>query len=1109
MSQPRLRRRRFTASAATTVVAVATCGLLLPLTGSAQAAVTDVTTVTASDDTNQSVNTNAVFTVTTGPAISGAVGTGDIKGVVSFGPEADFAANGAQADISCVNPAAPIPSNTVTCTVPNTTARGAGADTVRFFADKNSNNVFDAGEPSDVVTATFVGPVSAVTLTGPSSTATDTCAVYTVGATDSGGRAVANQAIVVKAIQSTGTATALQFCTPADPDLDPAANTARKSVTTTASGGTVTFGIRTDNANPIALQAFIDGNADNILQPASEANQTLNVTVNAGGAAGAANVSVTPSTATPVAGDTVTVNVVVKNAANNPVAGVSPTYNITGANPKANTVIAQATDAEGKTSFTYAANNTGTDTINVFVNQGGSLDREPSEPQGSTQVVVGGTPVASNIDLTCTGSAAGGTTASTSNASTAENCVVPTSQATETFTATVTAAAAPNGPVAGVSVRFLIGTNVDGNGVDSANDATPASEVSVTTNASGVATFTLTNPNPVAGDAYKVTATIAGSNPIKSDDAFVRWEASTAGTNATPAATNLALGSDFVASTGTVTLTPEVITTQVGSTTGFTATVRDQFGALKSGVSTIYSVSGRNSIAASAASTKTTDANGQSTFSYKDNGNIATATPADTITVFVDSNGDSLSFNEPADTSTRNYTLTAPTAAAIEGGIGAGVEQFGASSPFTAKTDDDTTTSSIDTTHTTATATPVNLFFEVRNADNSSKLPGSTITVTSTGVGALVGANNAALTGAQTVTVGADGYVHLKALSNAPGTQTIVGTADGQSKTLTITWTNTGKGRVLTISPTTKSAAVNTVNAFTVHIVDVYGTPVGGSAVNLALTGPAQFGNGTSAISGTTDASGNYVANVTATGTGTVNITATAANAEDFNAAVNTPNTGNPAGDKDATAVLTVGAAPTPSAATTTLALNPTSAPVGSFITATGTVKDAGGAALAGQGVRFIVTGATTQQSSLLTTDANGQAAYPFSASSAGGVTVRLSVVNSGGVEQFQKQAIGAFTSSAPAQAARPILSQTSSRGVVVLSLRTNTRYEGLTVYFFRRSGITGKVVPAGTGVIRSNGVATRVLHQTTGQILAIYSKIIGATNIATPYSNDVQFKVN
>lgn len=89
-----------------------------------------------------------------------------------------------------------------------------------------------------------------------------------------------------------------------------------------------------------------------------------------------------------------------------------------------------------------------------------------------------------------------------------------------------------------------------------------------------------------------------------------------------------------------------------------------------------------------------------------------------------------------------------------------------------------------------------------------------------------------------------------------------------------------------------------------------------------------------------------------------------------------------------------------------------------------------------------------------------------------------------------------------------PALAQSSSKGAVNLSFFTDSTFHGKTVYFYRRSGMTGQVVPLGTGTVDSTGVARRTFNAKTGQILALYGKIIGVTDIYSPYSNSVTFKV-
>lgn len=65
-------------------------------------------------------------------------------------------------------------------------------------------------------------------------------------------------------------------------------------------------------------------------------------------------------------------------------------------------------------------------------------------------------------------------------------------------------------------------------------------------------------------------------------------------------------------------------------------------------------------------------------------------------------------------------------------------------------------------------------------------------------------------------------------------------------------------------------------------------------------------------------------------------------------------------------------------------------------------------------------------------------------------------------------------------------------------------------MYFFRRSGQTGKVAPLGVGTVDESGVAIRTLNGLkSGQIIRAYCKIVDTPAIANPYSNDVAFKLS
>ena len=79
----------------------------------------------------------------------------------------------------------------------------------------------------------------------------------------------------------------------------------------------------------------------------------------------------------------------------------------------------------------------------------------------------------------------------------------------------------------------------------------------------------------------------------------------------------------------------------------------------------------------------------------------------------------------------------------------------------------------------------------------------------------------------------------------------------------------------------------------------------------------------------------------------------------------------------------------------------------------------------------------------------------------------------------------------------------------MLFTFQVDNRYAGHAVYFFRRSGQTGKVAPLGTATVRESGFAFRQLNGLkAGQIIDAYAKVMDAIDIATPYSNDVAFKM-
>ena len=102
--------------------------------------------------------------------------------------------------------------------------------------------------------------------------------------------------------------------------------------------------------------------------------------------------------------------------------------------------------------------------------------------------------------------------------------------------------------------------------------------------------------------------------------------------------------------------------------------------------------------------------------------------------------------------------------------------------------------------------------------------------------------------------------------------------------------------------------------------------------------------------------------------------------------------------------------------------------------------------------------------------------------------------------------------SSGATKYARPYLQQASSGGAVTLQSSMNARYSGKNVTFYVRSGQTGQVRPLGQAVVTNGGdgfgYSIRHLQLTPGQALRVYCKVEAVTDMTTPYSNDVDFRV-
>lgn len=1021
-----------------------------------------------------------------------------------------------------------------------------GTDKINVWVDKDHDLAQDSDEPFITVNATFTNE-PATTTTGPASTTavqTNTCQNFFGAAgdapnallgliphpltfSDEGGRAVPNQVLDVQITQAVPNGSAppakLQFCNQfAVPDVASRGVVSGRTVlngkvTTGDRGEAAPFGVLTDALYPVTVTTYIDADGDRAVDSSEiKSSQTYNVIK--GGADGVTKLVLALDNPNGFTGSPNSGTITLTNSLNQPSIGVTPSVAVSGANTITQLAV-QATDQNGQARFSYTPSNAGVDTVTAYVNQsnGGTPGRDGSEPQATGTFTNSATPQNVSLAFTARGSLAGGQLAAdahTDNSGDAQHSVLPTSQVTETFTAKVTDTTnATRAPRQGVRVNFTIPTT-NGRRSGGVQNSTSANDITLSTltavsDANGIATVTASNPAPVAGDAYRVNATVGGTGTGAS--AWVLYQEPTIAT--TPDSTNGTLGTSWPTTRGIVTATPEVVTSKVGSNQIFTGRVRDQFGTAKAGVTMFFSVvAGRNfGVEPKSA---VTDSNGAASQSLQDtsqaplsNGNRDTIAIAADVDGNAATNGDQNVVN-----SLRYYTSGDPLAAAVEGGFGAPTAQFATTSPYAPVTSDNNASTAIDVTRPVQNQTAKNVFFAARTADGV-PLYGRFVTVESSGIGTLVNPDtNAPISGPVTATIGSDGFASVKILSTKTGEETLTATIDSVDVAIKVNWTTNGNQRNITLSPATANVQALSTTPVIATATDLYGNKVPGAPLTFTVSAPGQFADGTTTLNTVTGTDGTALIRVKNGQTGSITVTANMTGAE-VGKAANDPLTGAPAGNSTATSKLTI--VPTAAADTskTTLLFQPASqVAVGQTITVTATVRDADNQIIAGKHVGFFAAGVVSAADNDLTTDNNGKAVFQINSSKSGTGTVTLKVYDANNNVEVTKvgnisygQGGGNNGGTYPS----PKLTQSNFQGTVDLNFVVDPHYNGKTVYFFRKSGMTGKVVPLGTGVVNQFGSALRSFNAKPGQILALYGKILGAADIKDPYSNLVTFKVN
>ena len=260
-----------------------------------------------------------------------------------------------------------------------------------------------------------------------------------------------------------------------------------------------------------------------------------------------------------------------------------------------------------------------------------------------------------------------------------------------------------------------------------------------------------------------------------------------------------------------------------------TATLKDQFGAARSGQTVTITTSGRNN---PTATTAVTDASGKVTFTTADTSTSTTAL-TDTVT-FAASGATSSSV-------TINYGNTAVGTLTVTGG--------------------DTTDSVISLTKTNkdiaagtagaSAAAGLHTVTATVSDANGNALAGIKVTWTITGAGCGV------------LSTTKDGYTTSTGVDSASvygwlaGTCTYTATAGGKTASGEITFAQATDTEARTISATVSGSVV------TATVKDRYGNPIQGVNVYATKTGVGYFGSGLGRATGTTDKNGNLDFNIT------------------------------------------------------------------------------------------------------------------------------------------------------------------------------------------------------------------------------------------------------
>ena len=475
--------------------------------------------------------------------------------------------------------------------------------------------VASSGPLAGTAGANHTSPADTLVVTPSTvSVAVDSCVTFTVAATAGGRVAESTLVDAVTTEQPARGGTDVDFCgtTPlAQTDGGPAGSSDRAEYRA-GSDGTFTFGVTASDTGTVGITIHADPNDDDQRQT-SEPQDAVTVYVTS---RNVSCVDARPEAGTSLAGEPVTTEVRITNNIDtdlrrgtssgggnisdsgtsgcdgDPIAGVTPRVQVSGANAGV-AVSCTATSSAGLATCSYPGTRVGTDTLLVFVDEGGAAGKDSGEAGDTVVRTLTPAPSGLQVDLIC----------ASANRTGPEDCleVLPSGSGAGTVQL-VAQVTGPDGADTGSDRDPAVGIAV----VFTENGGAATVTAECITDAAGRCTVTLTESTPVAGEVVAVTARVRGQDP-----AGDLGEDQTAASGERSSDTARVSWRNTVASARYVDLKPEgPFSTTAGQSREVTATVTDVNGSPVQGVQVSFSESGPGTFTGGATVAATTDASG-------------------------------------------------------------------------------------------------------------------------------------------------------------------------------------------------------------------------------------------------------------------------------------------------------------------------------------------------------------------------------------------------------------------------------------------------------------------------------------------------------------------